>query len=740
MIALLPGGETPHFPPPLVDDSSDVDAGKDAPPIKLLEGYEYRYEFVIPGSEGVTVATDRPEVFQADSTSGRTGRVRPSLYTGALPVTVFRGEKEAGSFVLEVRSRKLNYRSEYQWMLRDLAAYMTEVVMDRFAVAEQTFTVDDARDAVTLYERFAFLKGLISGAEFQGALSRITTSPHVTWLETAESWPPGRGLKADSHAVRQITRPGPRVEWVNGPLNSLPSVVERRRTDASVDNTPNRFVKFALTRWREVVAYIGSVLREAQLTPALGRGIVEVDNLLHELDVLLAAELFREVGELSKFPSDNQVLQKKPAYRDIYRAYIQFEVASKLAWQGGEDVYGAGQRDVATLYEYWVFVTLAEQLSNLLASPFDFGRLIELRQHGLNVALRTGVERVLHGIAIRRGRQLAVELWFNRTFSAASRNEGAWSRNMRPDYSIYIKPGPDETAMFEPVVLHFDAKYRVSFLNELFGGSDQHGDQIKSGRSAPAGEAVRDDLLKMHAYRDAIRRSVGAYVIYPGTEHELIREYHELLPGLGAFALRPSASGSADGVWRLRQFLEDVLNHVASQISQDERGRYWLRETFSGRSYAELATPPARFLSAPPADTLVLLGYVRDLEHWQWIQRTELYNVRAYGSRGAVELGSKHLGSEIVILSCPRLNRVGLFRVTKEPVVRSINEMRDLEYPNPRGTYFCFSIEEINDSVWSVLLSSTLVEQMRAERTRARGAPVAVTWLDLVARLQNGMA
>ena len=28
----------------------------------------------------------------------------------------------------------------------------------------------------------------------------------------------------------------------------------------------------------------------------------------------------------------------------------------------------------------------------------------------------------------------------------------------------------------------------------------------------------REDLLKMHAYRDAIRRTAGAYVLFPGNE------------------------------------------------------------------------------------------------------------------------------------------------------------------------------------------------------------------------------
>jgi hypothetical protein len=67
--------------------------------------------------------------------------------------------------------------------------------------------------------------------------------------------------------------------------------------------------------------------------------------------------------------------------------------------------------------------------------------------------------------------------------------------------------------------------------------------------------------------------------------------------------------------------------------------------------------------------------------------------------------------------------------------VLSINEMRQLAYPNPRGTYFCFSIEEIEDSGWSLLLTTRLVEELRSERTAMIGAPVSVTWLEVVSRI-----
>jgi predicted component of viral defense system (DUF524 family) len=680
-------------------------------------------------------STDRPEIFQPDTLSGHTGRVRPGLHIGAMPVRVFLNENEIGQLVFEVRSRKLRYRSEYRWMLRDIAECMTEVVMERFAAAEQAFTFDDTRDAVMLYERFAFLKSLIRNEEFEGAATRIIYTPHVVWKEVREPLLAGRGTKADSHFLRQLSQRGPRTSWPCGPLGTLPKTLVRRRTEVSTDNTPNRFVKFALTRWRSVVAHIYSVLGASPDTPAVRRGVREAREVLDCLDSLLASELFREVGELARFPADNQVLQKKEGYRAVYTAYIQFDVASKLAWPGGEDAYAAGKRDVATLYEYWAFLILGRQLSRVLDVPFDFARLVDVSEDGLSVSLRRGEERVLYGATQRLGRTLNVELWFNKTF-AGKAAEGAWSRGMRPDYSIIVRPAPFEMAKFESVVLHFDAKYRVAFLSELFGEeggvqTDLEGEAQSTAKGLP----LRHDLLKMHAYRDAIRRSVGAYVLYPGTEQEVLREYHELLPGLGAFSLRPTVDGSAEGAEELTRFLDDVLNHVALQITQHERSRYWIRETFANIPVPVNEAPAAPFLTGPPADTLVLLGFVRNPHHWAWIERTGLYNLRAYKANGAVGLGSKQLACELVVLSCPSLNQAAICKVTEDPVIRTREQMLELEYPNPRGAYFCFSIDRIDPRSWSYHLCSEVIEQIRAEQSPVVGGPVAITWLQLVTAL-----
>jgi hypothetical protein len=492
-------------------------------------------------------------------------------------------------------------------------------------------------------------------------------------------------------------------------------------------------------RWRGVVSQISDILQQLEDNPARKRGGRETKQVLDELDAILSEELFREIGPLYRFPADDQVLQKREGYREILRAYIQFEVASKLVWSGGEDVYGAGQRDVATLYEYWVFLKLAQVISALCDAKFDFSSLIDVQKNGLNVSLRRGKTKVLTGTALRLGRELTIELWFNRTYSSSKLvgSETSWSEQMRPDYTLRISSFAGISGGFEPVLLHFDAKYRLQILEDLF---DRDGTTTESSDTAndlaPSETVLRSDLLKMHAYRDAIRRSAGAYVIYPGREEEIRREYHELLPGLGAFALRPTETGTANGSETIRQFISDIFDHVASQITQHEPGRFWLREVFEKTRPSKMRAPSADFLIAPPADTKVLLGYVKNAKHWTWIETTHNYNLRGDVRRGSVGLTSKELSCDLVILYCSDLNKTSIAQIIGIPQLRTREELLASGYPTPRGNqYYCVELEFLKADRWQAILTSEVVQNMSLRRAPILGAPVAMTWYELIVEL-----
>jgi len=747
-VSLLPRATDAPSPSPLLDLRQTPDRDPALEPVQLLEGHEYRYEIEVQGASE-PLSTDRPEVFEADSRSGTRGRLRPRLYTGMLPVTIRAGDIDIGCVALEVRSRKLDYLRHYRWMLRDIAEHCAELVMDRFAPTEQHFAADSARDAPTLYQRFAFLQSLVTGDAFEAAIHQVLARPHRGWVDEPEARHPSRGIPATSAVARQLQMPGPRCRWSNTDSRSgveqgfLPARFHVLRTEETLDTPANRFVKFALTRWRDMAADIGDCLAQESRSAPVIRGLREVEALTGYLDSLLSEDLFREVGRLDRFPASDQVLQKREGYRDLFRVYVQFEAAALLSWQGGDDIYKAGQRDVATLYELWSFFQLARVTAGICRQSFDPSALIEVHADRLGVGLRRGRQTAVLGSVACLGRVLHFELWFNRTFGVDGLGAPSWTRPMRPDCSLRLGIDRESSAPFtggEEIWLHFDAKYRIEDLGELFGvkpatTADEDTQLLEEEETAARrGETKRADLLKMHAYRDAIRRSVGAYVLYPGTETEECRtHYHEILPGLGAFALRPSEYGEAEGVGVLRQFIFDVVEHVASQATQDERARFWVREAYSGQYQIVRQAAVAPFLSRPPADTPVLLGHVKDREHLAWIHATRQYNLRADKRRGSVGLGSQELAAEFVVLHGRALETPELWQVTGEPRLCTRDRLASMNYPSPHGElYYCFQFVEVPAGPWTEPITGAKVLALRRRSRRRRGEPVTTTWLELL--------
>ncbi|MBI5278941.1 MAG: DUF2357 domain-containing protein [Burkholderiales bacterium] len=698
--------------------------------IQLIEGEEYRYEW--RGADTGSLTAEPIEVFNPDDSSGRTGRLRPGLSVGFVEATLFVGSAECAKLEIEVRSRKLSFEDEYRWMLNDVAAKMTEVVMEKFAASELVFEQDVSRDSGTLYQRFEFLQSLLKSERFQLAMHEVLQRPHVNWDEQLERVDLSRGLAGGGTISRQLAKLGLRPADLQTTGGTLPSI-HRRRTDSTLDTVPNRFVKFALLQWQQVLSDMEDALSNLPQTPAISRGCRELGSAQAAVSDLLRRELFVGVGKLSTFPVDNQVLLRREGYREVFGAFLEFELAALLSWQDSESAFKAGSRDVATLYEYWAFLQLSTVVGRVLGRPFNLASLLIRRRDGLSIDLNKGKEKVISGSTVRFGRELNVDLFFNRTYSYP---HGSWTRSMRPDYSLVIAPAPTEGGPIEAVVLHFDAKYRVEYLKEIIGAADDVVAGDKELDRDIRGGARRDDLLKMHAYRDAIRRTAGAYVLYPGGDQEISQrpfsEYHELLPGLGAFVLRPTAEGSATGTQQLTQFLEDVIEHLARRLTEHERSRYWLEEVF-GRKHPDRSVVS----EGPPRTATVLLGFVKSPEHFVWIRRTKTYNVRAVGRTGGVSADASLLHSQLVLLYCPASGELQLARVLSDPELLSSEALKATGYPKPGGpSYLCVQIGFVN-ATWIAQLSAVQVAAFLATSGHLVGVPYMTTWGELLDKVSS---
>jgi predicted component of viral defense system (DUF524 family) len=558
-ISCTPGQESP----PLWDYRGSPESDPTLQDLRVLESEEYIYR--LEGMTLGTITTDKPELFMPDYFNGQTGRFRPGLNVGEISVTFSSNGNPVGSVAFEVLSKKIHYLSDYQAMIRNIASYLAEIIAERFAPAEQAFSPLESRNAVTLYQQFAFVRAFLTGNEFREAIRRIVATPDQHWVTSDVEQPLARGIRHVDGFVRALLGPGPRQSNPGLIVKSqtLPVFVRGQVLLEDVDTPENRFIFHILGSWLDLAVLVRDRLAANQ-GGAQQRGIREAEEVIAILEETLSASLFRKLGKIGFIPASSTVLDRKEGYREIYRVFLEGQLAAQLSWHGAEDVYGAGKKNVALLYEYWVFLILAGIISTLCKlKPPNVSSLIEKTPDGLSLKLRQDRRFALRGLIERHGKKIDVVLYYNRTFKPTENLEtGTWTREMVPDFSVLIREaGHPQNSTW----LHFDAKYKVDTLLELFGPESHKGFNPKGGKNSksPIVSYKREDLLKMHAYKDAVRRSTGAFVLYPGTEKTLFKQFTEIVPGIGAFSLRPTET-SPEGAAHVEQFLSDVIDLFAS--------------------------------------------------------------------------------------------------------------------------------------------------------------------------------
>jgi predicted component of viral defense system (DUF524 family) len=651
----------------------------------LVEGSTYGYELEICEDRNKTQLILEPhELFEPDKIGSTRGRLRIGNRAGILIVSLTLADSSFSSVCLEIVSAKLRYEDEYRWMLRDITSELAELALMRFGASQSVYKPTQNKDSKVLYQKFAFLQAILESDEYQQALSQVLSSPYVAWVQDDHVRPTSRGLRSSHKTLRALATGTPRRHLPKPirKLDTIPLEVPGQKLKSTTDNLPNQFIKALLEDWRGLAQEVFDALTienkaaSRSLAPVI-RGLSESQRLINNLDSVLATQLFQSTSHLRQLPRANQVLMRRPGYRELVRLYHQAQLAAQLSWDGSEQVFGAGQRDVATLYEYWVFLQVGRIVADFCGSSFDYANLFQLSNSGLQLHLRQRRAQVVSGVVTVNGLSLDVELWFNRSFSYLSGE--SWSRNMRPDLSLSIKSSSNQIGS-QHTWMHFDAKYKVESLVELLGSSDE--DDISNGIEEGPNlkkSALREDLLKMHAYRDAIRRSSGAYVIYPGDDNEnsdeTFLEFHELLPGLGAFALRPSEEGAVIGESGIRKFIGDVFNHAGDALSRDRRSQYWLVKSQGIPPKPAKKVPVISheisdlwFLDRPPADETVLIAKTFSNIVWSEHEGLLLFRVD-----GPASLPSQIFRSHWIVLVTLG-EEIDLLKLDDEPLIEELPE------------------------------------------------------------------
>ncbi|MBB6460468.1 DUF2357 domain-containing protein [Flammeovirga kamogawensis] len=670
-------------------------------PYQLIEGFTYDWEII---NEEYHLEVDKNIVFNTSNYINR-GVIKPNIFVGTLSIPVFKNSTFIKTIEIEVRSLKASYRKDYRQMLTDISEYCTDLLMQTTSPASQQYTVDHDNRSETLYQKFSFVKSIIDSDEFEEAIYQITELPNSKWEVFEEEQDIRRVGRITNKIAKRFVKVSNRIPINDellkrnfGSLNSLPKSVSLKKTRDTVDTIENQFIKFVL----ETFLFFCEDLKP-KLAKKKNRFNKEINQVIYKLEDYLQHNIFRDISQLKMMPLNNPLLQRKGGYKEVYKSWLMFDLAAKLFWKGGDDVYRAGKRDVATLYEYWVFFALLEIIKQIFEiKKTDISSLISDTKDGLGLQLKQGVHTALEGKYISDQRELNIKFSFNRTFSRKNKisEEGSWTKQMRPDYTITLWPSQfsEKQAIVNDLIthIHFDAKYKIANITQLLG-SDSEDDFDESSTYK------RVDLLKMHAYKDAIRRSSGAYVIYPGKkESDKIRSFHEILPGLGAFPLRPTRD--KQGLSEIKLFIKDVIKHYLDRTSQRGSIEFHKNRILKGGNkkdvlikYIPELQPNNKLLI--PSETNVIIGYYKNDNHLAWILETWAYNIRADAERnGGMQLSPQLISAKYILLhnSSKSNNQVLLFVTSNGPKVQLKSQLDG--YPSSDGKdhqYFVFDVEKV---------------------------------------------
>lgn len=690
---------------------------------QLVEGCSYEYKFSNPIFR-FNPKSENPIVYVSKFDPHK-GRLNPNIFVGTTSLEIIDQEaNRKGNLNIEIQSIKSEYRQDYRYMLECITEKCTELIMQIESPVSQNFETNFDVDSETLYQRFSFVKSVIDSVEFEEALQKIISSPATKWVTETEEKDVRNIRQFGRRGIQQIvsknnrtTLPSSHPLRTNIGLDSIPGRIESERKTESTDTPENRFIKHAL----EVFLFFCENCYEK--FEKYSRARLEAEILSAKLSNILHQSFFKDISRPDSLQLNSPVLQRKSGYREVLNAWLKFDLAAKLIWQGGDNVYKAGKKNVASLYEYWLFFILLDLLKEVFhIEPKEIHELIEFDKAKISLNLKQGKNIALKGVFESDSRKLRVQFSYNRSFGGGKiyPHPGSYTTTLRPDYTLSIWPfeikDAKEAEKKELIThIHFDAKYKVNNFYDLIRRSkseelsdSENEELIEEEKEEEKGTFKNQDLLKMHAYKDAIRRTGGAYVLYPGEgKDQPLRGFHELIPGLGAFVIKPNKESS--GKEELRKFILKVVDHFMDRASQRENisSKVYQVHKREKKDLTEDNLP--NILNEPmpemiggvkliPDETFVLVGYYKTPQQLRWILEKEKYNFRTGLGKGSLALGQKELGAKFLVLHGPSETKTKKIYHLKEngPKIYSKQDLIDDEYTTPPTgeAYIMFEIEK----------------------------------------------
>lgn len=462
-----------------------------------------------------------------------TGRLNFENHAGTAYLDLLVEEGLGVSIPVEVLTQKLDYHEEFQELLRQISEYSASLLVRFDNATETIFGVSQDVETSPMAELMAFRR-LFRDGRLSCYIREIVNNPSrkmlsvVTKEDSAFVTNPDWTTLAHSAVDYDFQRGGVLANSFSG---YTPSNLPERKIITSYDTKDNRFIKTTLQVLR---ARLGML--QKRMPKKYEASHTAMYKWSYELDTLLLDPFWAEIGISDEFPN-SMVMATRKGYREYIMLYLVFGLSLKFESERSLLSTGGDIKPVFHLYEMWCYLMIHDVLCNLTNSRGSPELSFANRDRDFMRDLISKNDKPIQFTYEKNKSQVTLRIYYNKDFKKIDDKATQWADSysgvFNPDVSLCISKG-DLTHW-----LHFDAKYRLDLSK---WNSELNGDENSS-------TFKKDDIHKMHTYRDAVLGTRGSYVLYPGREtiNELYvrnpdKTYRDnnLMPSVGAFPLKPT--------------------------------------------------------------------------------------------------------------------------------------------------------------------------------------------------------
>lgn len=434
-------------------------------------------------------------------------------YVGKSYFDIYMNKKPIFKIPFEVRSRKIDYATEYAAMIGDLSKHAQGLLYESKSPLFQSFELENLQNKSS-YEDFMLLEYLFKDENLPSTIEYLSRNLYSALTSTFEEVPTSFASNINPNDLIDVFSNSDNLTktddelWQNRTKGHIPLKINETKYIDDIDVPENRFYKNFL---ESIENLINELLKKSY------QGYIHDQLLIYRetMSAYLSQRYFKDISMMDYVPLNSQLLQKKEGYRDILQYYLMFELGFKLNWSEVTNEFRGNEKKLFELYEYWCYFELIDVLNQVSINTIDFSDIFDKvkdeKEDAFSISLKHNLINSFY-IDIE-DKAIQVDLTYNRSFYRTSNEFKSYSVTLRPDYSLIIHIDGEEH------IIHFDAKYKLYIDSDSF---------------------KNEDIVKMHAYKDAILGTVGAYVLYPGEKKRLYYEKNDIkLESVGAFPLNP---------------------------------------------------------------------------------------------------------------------------------------------------------------------------------------------------------